>query len=223
MSESTNKNQHQVKAVIFDMDGVLIDTEKHLIECWMEAAKMYGFTMKREEACLLRSLSAVYAEPLLKKMYGETFDYHKIRETRKHLMQQRLEKYGIERKPGVKEALKYLKECKIKTAVATATDLKRAEKYLEDVGILHDFSKIITAQNVLIGKPDPEIYRLACRELGEDPKDCIAVEDSPNGIKSAHAAGMRVIMVPDLTDADNEVNGLLFAKIETLKDLHRFV
>lgn len=212
-----------MNAVIFDMDGVLIDTEKHLIECWIEASKIHGFDMKREEAYLLRSLTAKMAAPLLKNMYGEEFDYHRVRETRKRLMEQRLKKYGIERKQGVEEALIYLKNKGYKVAVATSTDSERAKQYLAEVEILQYFDYVISANMVEIGKPMPDIYLYACEKIGEKPEDCYAIEDSPNGVLSAKRAGLRVIMVPDLTEPDEDTAGLLYAKIDSLSSLYKFV
>lgn len=212
-----------MNAVIFDMDGVLIDTEKHLIECWMEASKIHGFDMKREEAYLLRSLTAKMAAPLLKNMYGEEFDYHRVRETRKRLMEQRLKKYGIERKQGVEEALIYLKNKGYKVAVATSTDSERAKQYLAEVEILQYFDYVISANMVEIGKPMPDIYLYACEKIGEKPEDCYAIEDSPNGVLSAKRAGLRVIMIPDLTEPDEDTAGLLYAKIDSLSSLYKFV
>ncbi len=212
-----------MNAVIFDMDGVLIDTEKHLIECWMQAAKMHGVSMKREEAYLLRSLTGTMAAPMLHEMYGEEFDYWTVRETRKKLMEKRLAEYGIERKKGVVEALEMLKKKGFKVAIATATDSERAKGYLEKVGILSYFDYVISANMVSIGKPMPDIYLYACEKIGEKPENCYAVEDSPNGVMSAYRAGMKVIMVPDLTQPDPETEQRLYAKIDSLEDLYKFV
>lgn len=214
---------NKIHAVIFDMDGVLIDTEKHLIDCWIEASSIHGFEMKREEAYLLRSLTASMAEPLLQKLYGSEFDYYSVRETRKELMKERLKKFGIEKKPGVKEALTYLKEKGYKRAVATATDPVRAKQYLSEIGIYEEFDQIICASMVQIGKPMPDIYLYTCEQLHEKPQNCIAIEDSPNGVLSAYRAGMKVIMVPDLTQPEEEIARLLFAKIDSLALLHKFV
>lgn len=215
--------EKEIHAVIFDMDGLLIDTEKHLIDCWIEASRLHGFQMKREEAFLLRSLTGVMAAPLLQEMYGAEFDYWKIRETRKKLMNQRLAEVGIEGKPGAKEALSYLKQKGYKCAVATATDPERAKAYLTEVGIYEDFDQVISASMVPIGKPMPDIYLYACEQIGERPDFCVAVEDSPNGILSAYRAGMRVIMVPDLTQPEEDIAPLLYAKIDSLANLHQFV
>lgn len=205
-----------IKAVIFDMDGVLIDTEKYLVKYWCEAAREFGFEMKREHGLLIRSLAGKYAEPLLKDLLGQDFDYQKIRMRRKELMEEQLFKNGIEKKPGVDEVLSYLKEKGLKTAVATATDEGRAVRYLKSIGVYHKLDRVICASMVENGKPMPDIYLYACRELSERPEACAAVEDSPNGALAAYRAGLRTIMVPDLTQPDKELLKVLYGVADGL-------
>lgn len=212
-----------VKAVIFDMDGVLIDTEKWLVKYWCEAAGEAGFPMKREHALSIRSLSGEYADTYLRGIFGEKFSYQDIRARRKELMNAHLEECGIEKKPGVEEVLNYLRGKGIKTAVATATDPKRAKKYLTEIGIYDKFDKIICATMVEHGKPKPDIYLYACEQIGEKPEECIAVEDSPNGVKAAVSAGIRTVMVPDLTEPDDKTASMIYAKASSLYDLIHFI
>lgn len=208
-----------VKAVIFDMDGVLIDTEKWLNKYWRQAAAEAGFDMKEEHALAIRSLAGKYAGPYLQSIFGPKFSYWTIRERRKELMKEHIAKYGIEKKPGVDELLDYLRVHHIRTAVATATDPTRAKDYLSRIGIYDKFDRIICATMVENGKPKPDIYLYACEQMGEKAEDCIAVEDSPNGVRAAVDAGIRTIMVPDLTEPDEETAKLIAAKADTLYDI----
>ncbi len=212
-------NMSKPKAVIFDMDGLLIDTEKHLVASWMQAAREFGYPFEYEHGLMLRSLTKQYAAPLLKKTFDDSFDYFTVRERRKEIMEEKIRKAGIERKPGAKELLSYLHEKGIKTAVATATDLERAERYLKEVDLWGEFDKVVCVSMVNIGKPEPDVYIYACEQIGEKPDCCMALEDSPNGIRSAYAAGLMPVMVPDLTEPDEEIKKLLFAKATTLADV----
>lgn len=208
-----------VKAVIFDMDGLLLDTEKLLVKFWVQAANEAGFPMTRENALSIRSLHRKFAIPYLQGLFGEDFDYVKIRSRRMELMNEYLSNHPLELKDGAKELLDYLRENNILTAIATATDLERTEKYLRRVGIFECFDKIVCATMVEQGKPKPDIYIYAAKQLGLEPSECVALEDSPNGVKSAADAGCKTIMVPDLTEPDEELLNLIFAKANSLRDV----
>lgn len=208
-----------VRAVIFDMDGVLIDTEKYLSKYWRQAAAEFGFSMSFEESLRLRSLTASFAVQETKAMFGENFDYVKIRERRKELMKEWLSQNGVEKKAGVDKAFQDIKKRGIKLAVATATDEIRAAAYLKEIGVLEMVDYLVSATMVKTGKPMPDIYRYACEKLGEKPEDCIAVEDSPNGIRSAHAAGCKAVMVPDLSEPEEELKPFLYERLDSLEAL----
>lgn len=212
-----------IKAVIFDMDGILIDTEKWLNIYWQQAAKEAGFEVTREDGLAIRSLAGKYAGPYLRGIFGDSFDYEAIRERRKELMREHIAKYGIEKKPGVDDILSYLAEKNIKRAVATATDPERTKQYLTQIGIYDKFDKIVSATTVENGKPQPDVYLYACEQIGEKPEYCIAVEDSPNGVLSAYRAGLSVVMVPDLTEPDEETAKMLYARIDALSGLKGIV
>lgn len=208
-----------VKAVIFDMDGLLLDTEKLLVRFWVQAANEAGFPMKREHALAIRSLHRRFAIPYLQGLFGRGFDYQKIRSRRMELMSGYLSDNPLELKRGAKELLTFLNERKIPAAVATATDFERTENYLTRVGIFECFDKIVCATMVEQGKPEPDIYLYAADQLGLAPGECAALEDSPNGVRSASAAGCITIMVPDLTQPDEELSRLIFAKANSLEDV----
>ena len=210
-------------AVIFDMDGVLIDTEKHYNAAWCQAATEAGFPFTREHALLLRSCEAEEGEKLMQGIFGPSFDYYAIRERRRELVRERLAQYGLEKKPGVEETLRFLRAKGIKTAVATATALDITKSHLTTIGVCDLFDSIVSAKNVAHGKPEPDVYLYACEQIGERPQDCMAVEDSPNGIMAAYRAGLRTVMVPDLTQPDEELTKYLYACVNSLSDLCELV
>ena len=207
------------KTIIFDMDGTIIDTEKYFRVIWPQAVAHFGYHMTDEQSLELRSLGRPFAIEHFKKLYGPEFDYEMVRSYRKQLMEEALQKNGIELKAGAVPLLTYLKEKHYRTAVATASDMERTKRYLGQLDLLPYFDELISATMVKEGKPSPDVYLYACEQLGERPQDCIAVEDSPNGVLSAYRAGCRVIMIPDHTEPEEELKKLLYARLDSLSDM----
>ncbi|WP_034467964.1 HAD family hydrolase [Butyrivibrio proteoclasticus] len=209
----------KIEAVIFDLDGTLTDTEKYYQECWPKAAAHFGYKMEPYMPLELRSLGRPFAPLKFKEWFGEEFDYNQVREYRKSLVEEVISKHGIPLKKGAVEILTWLRENGILTALATANDYERTERYLKKIGLFEYFDKIICASMVKEGKPSPEIYAFACKELALSPDKTIAVEDSPNGVRSAYGAGCNVVMVPDLTEPDEELKKCLYARVDELLDI----
>lgn len=205
-----------INGAIFDMDGLMLDTEKLLVRFWKEAAAEYGYSMTDQNVFEIRSLSRKYSVPLLKSIFGEEFPFSEVRNRRIVLMNDYIDKYGFEVKKGLYELLDYLKVNGYRTAVATATARERAENYLKKIDVYSYFDAVICGDMVTNGKPEPDIYLTASRELGLPSEECAAFEDSPNGIRSAYAAGCKVIMIPDLTQPDDNIKPLLSGLYESL-------
>ncbi|MDY6325229.1 MAG: HAD family phosphatase [Catonella sp.] len=211
------------KAVLFDMDGLILDTEKVYSTCWIAAAKEFGFDLSGGKQLKLRSNCAKYAVPLMHEMFGPECDYLAIRERRKVLMEEYFKTHEVEKKPYVEELLRFLKDKGIKRAVSTATNETRTKEYLTRTGLYDKFDEIICASMVENGKPDPDVYMYACERLGEKPGDCLALEDSPNGVLSASRAGVPVIMVPDLSEPDDDDLSRVYGVAKNLLEVEKFI
>jgi len=212
-----------IKAVIFDLDGTILDTEKYYRICWPKACEHFGFTMTDDMYLQLRSFGRPFVYDKFREWFGDSFDYDKVRAYRKDIYEEIVKEHGISLKTGALNALTWLKENGILRAVATATDLERTGRYLKRVGLDGSFDKICSAADCKFGKPAPDVYLEAVRQLGLDPSECIAVEDAPNGILSASRAGLKVVFVPDQRESEPEVEHLCMAKIKTLDDLPKVI
>lgn len=208
-----------VDACIFDLDGTLTDTEKFYQKAWPLALEHFGYKCEPWMPLELRSLGRPFAPLQFKKWFGDDFDYNEVREYRKSIVVDMIKEQGIPLKPGAKEILVWLRENGILTALATANDFERTKGYLTRLGLFDHFDKIICADMVKEGKPSPDIYSYACQQLGLEPQRCLAVEDSPNGVTSAFLAGCKVVMVPDLTQPDEELSKKLYACVPSLVDI----
>lgn len=209
-------NKKQIKGILFDMDGLILDTEKLYCRFWQEAARALGYPMTMEQALGMRSLNRYAGEAKLKSYFGEDISYTKVREKRIELMDAFVEKEGVTTKPGIWELLAFLKEKQIRTAIATSSPIERTKKYLSSVHLENEFDAIVSGYMVEHGKPEPDIYLYAAKQLGLEPENCIVLEDSPAGILAAYRAGCMPVMIPDLDEPDEETGKLLFAQAESL-------
>ena len=212
-----------IKGVISDMDGVMLDSEKLYVLFWCEAARSFGYPMEKKHALGIRSLARVFAVKKLQGWFGTEFDYDSVRNKRIELMDKYVAENGIEAKSGAKELLIWLKQNGYKTALATATPVDRASLYLKQVGLLEFFDVICSAREVKRGKPEPDIYLLAAKRLGLAPGECMALEDSQNGVRSAFAAGCKTVLVPDLDNPENELKGCLYAVADNLPTVKKLL
>lgn len=209
----------KIKGVIFDMDGLMIDTEKIYNHYLCRSANELGYPMEREHALMLRSLDERQAGPLMQQYLGREYDHDKVLKLYRGYIREYFAVHEIERKPGLFELLEYLREHNYKTCVATATEKNTAEAFLEQIGAAEYFDNLCSGSELEHSKPAPDIYLKAAGEIGCAPGECLALEDSPNGVRSACGAGCRTVMVPDLTQPDPELKNMIFAEAETLLEV----
>ncbi|MGI6472716.1 MAG: HAD family hydrolase [Candidatus Methanomethylophilaceae archaeon] len=197
-----------IKAILFDMDGVLIDTERINLRFTIEAAKDFGFDLKPEDALKQRSTAPEESDRYYRSVYGEDFDFYAIRDERRRRMRDFIEENGLDLKEGVREVFEHLEKMNLKKAVVTSTQYDRAMNYIRMLGIENRFDAIVSASMVERGKPYPDVYLYATEKINEKPENCIAVEDSPNGVRAAYGAGCKVAIFPDLTEPDEEMRNM---------------
>ena len=219
MAFMTYKAGKPVKGVLFDMDGIVLDTEKLYARFWQEAAVALGYPMTWQQALGMRSLSRVAGQAKLESYFGKGISILEVREKRIELMERYIDEHGVDVKQGIYELLDYLDAQGIPKAITTSSPMERVRKYLTPLGLLDRFDKICTGYDVPKGKPEPDIYLYGAASLGLAPEDCLAIEDSPAGVLSAYRAGCMTVMVPDMDQPDSETQSRLFAKADSLQDI----
>ena len=211
------KEKSPVRGVLFDVDGVILDTECLYSRFWMEACHFYGFPMTKAQSLQMRSLNKTAGQEKLCALFGPDADYTTIRQKRIELMDAFVEKEGVSAKPGIYTLLDALDERGIPCAITSSSPQQRLESYLTPLNLYHRFKKVISGYDVPRGKPEPDIYLRGAAELGLSPEVCLALEDSAAGILSAYRAGCLPVLIPDLDTPDTL--SLLYAKADTLADV----
>ena len=209
-------------AVIFDMDGVLFDTERLYMEGWTQVAKKRGIAGMEEVARGCIGLNRNDSRAHVRAHYGEEFDYDDFREAVTSWVKTRIKIYGLPMKPGVERILGYLKQRGIPVGLATSTSYQIVLEYLKSAGILDYFQVIVTGDMIEHSKPQPDIYLLACRKLGVEPSKTYAIEDSPNGLLAAYRAGLKSILVPDMIEPTQEMGNQSHQIFYDLTEVMRF-
>lgn len=212
----------QIKAIIFDMDGVLLDSETISWKTWEIAAKEKNIPdiASANAACMGRNRPDTVA--ILQNIYGKDFDGWDFLNRTSDLFYQIENQEGIPLMPYAKEALEYL-QSKYTLALASSTRKSKVYRQLKAAGLFDFFKTLTCGDMVSHSKPDPEIYLTACASINLSPSQCIAVEDSPNGIKSSTSANIPTIMIPDKIKPDSETISLCFKILPSLKDLCSFL
>ncbi len=207
-----------MRAFIFDMDGLMFDTERVFIKAWDYAGEQMGlgkagYMVMNTLGCNTQECNRVWQEEFpgcdTEAMWAHSRAY----------LEDYYSKYTVSVKPGLHALLTYLKRKGYKLGVCSSTSRKKVEKYLVDACVRQYFDVVVAGDMVEASKPEPDIYLRACQLLNEKPVDCYALEDSRNGLLSAHAAGCKPIMVPDLWQPDDEVKAFIVGPFETLLDV----
>ena len=204
---------------IFDMDGLVFDTEKTYHKIWKTAAKDYGYDINEKIISGCVGMNRKGSSEYFKSVFGSDFPFDEISDTKNNLIDEIFKKEPPKIKNGFSELIAYFKENNIKTAIATSTHRKRTYDFLKSSNIFDAFDEIVCGDEVSNSKPAPDIFLTAANKIGIDIKLCIVFEDSFNGIIAANAAGAIPIMVPDTVYPTDEIISKCFRIQRTLWSL----
>jgi HAD superfamily hydrolase (TIGR01509 family) len=214
--------EKKIELVIFDMDGVMFDTERLTIKAWKEALIKSGY--KVDENALERIIGSnlKLTGKIMSDHYGSDFRLDDIIRESEIIIKDFIDKNGVPLKEGLFELLDFLKNQKVKIALATSTARKKAENNLTLAGVIKYFNVITCGDEVKESKPEPEIFLKSAEKSGVPPEKCVVLEDSRNGIIAAFKAGMFPVMIPDLIKPDKEIEKMLHKKFDSLFDVKKY-
>ena len=205
------------------MDGVIFDSERAVMDCWTTLAEKYNIKDIEQSVLACTGTTMVRTREIMLERYGDDFPYDDYAHEASIMYHKRYDGGRLPMKKGVAELLGFLKKNGKKIALASSTRRQTVENQLREAEIYDYFDGIVCGDMVTKSKPNPDIYLKACELMKVDPKECYAVEDSYNGIRAAHAAGMKAIMVPDLLEPTPEILELTDQKFNSLMELQKFL
>ena len=207
------------RAVICDMDGLLLDSERIARDAWQRAGKAHGYDISHDIYIEVVGRNLRDAERIFTTLLGADFPFHDVRALRLQYGEEHITHHGLPTRPGAEEFLTFLAEMEVPRAVATSTAQDEAWHRLERTGLAQYFSLLCSGDEVAHGKPAPDLFMLTAERLGVPPEVCVVLEDSGYGIQAAHAAGMTPILVPDLKEPSDEVAALAHAVLPSLYEV----
>lgn len=207
-----------VKLVIFDMDGLMFDTERIAFEAWVAAAEKYGYTIDRLLFEKTIGVSVHKTCDVYSNHFGPQFPIEAILEERLKIAEDIINSQGVPIKKGLLELLDFLKSRSVKLAVGTSTSRCRAHDLLKKAEVFHFFDLIVCGDEVTQTKPHPEIFETVSKKLNCDHKECAVLEDSEAGVEAAYRAGMCPIMIPDQKEPSDYTKSIFFKRFDSLKD-----
>lgn len=211
--------QPPIYGLVFDMDGLIFNSERVVQRSWEWVGKELGYEHFGEHIYNTIGFNVKRREEYFRKNVCPDFPMDKFSVMTRERYHQIVEEEGLAKKTGVEELLKYAADEGYRIALATSSRRAHASELMEEHGLLKYFDGAVYGDMVTSGKPSPEIYMKACLEIGVSPANALALEDAPAGIRSAVAAGMRAIMIPDLVEPDEKILKMVWHRYDTLLDV----
>lgn len=211
------------KAVVFDMDGVIFDTERIIFEEWQDISQKYGIKDIDKVFYKCIGVTAVSTEKIFREYYGEDFPYKTYQKEASQMFHSKYDNGRLPMKNGVEELLSFLKNKGYLVGLASSTRYAVVKQEIEDAGIIKYFDDLTGGDMLEKSKPEPDIYLMACDNLGVNPNEAIAIEDSYNGIRAAYRAGMMPVMVPDMVGPNDEMRKISGKIFDSLNDFREWL
>lgn len=213
----------EIQAIIFDMDGVLIDSERIVTDCWRAVSEEMKIPNIDEAIYGCIGLNRNDTQAFFYNIYGKQFSYDTFAVRVSDMFKDQIQREGLPLKEGVREILSFLKQNNYKIGLASSSRYQSVCGHMERLGLMDYFEIIIGGDMVEHSKPLPDIYLKACEAIGVKPENSMAIEDSPNGIRAAVAANMKAVMVPDMIASTPEIQAMLFREFRNLLEVQDYL
>ena len=208
-----------IHGVIFDMDGLMFDTERASMRVWGRQLAEHGWTFTEEIGNRIRGRNDAGIRQVLESVYGPDFEYEPVRNGVRTGLIELLDTEGMPVKEGLYDLLAWLNENHIPRAIASSSRRVSVEHHCKAAGVLEDFPLLVCGDMVTHSKPDPEIFLKAAELMGVEPAQCLVLEDSFNGVRAGAAGGFVTVMVPDMDQPTPEIDALYTAKAQSLDEV----
>lgn len=223
MKNRDMKDSGNIKALVFDMDGLIFDSERVVQRAWNIAGCEMGYGNIGEHIYNTLGMNVVSRKQYFLTHIDPKFQHEEFTARTRVVFREIVESEGLAMKPGAKELIMLGKEKGYRLAVATSSRRDYASRLLKEAGVYEYFDGFVFGDMVNHSKPDPEIYEKVCKTIGVLPQESVAFEDAPAGIRSAAAAGLQVVAVPDLVQPPKELEEMIWMKLETLKEMVEYL
>ena len=214
---------NKIKAVLFDMDGVIFDTEREYLKEWNKIFEKYGYEMKKEIYVSVMGRGRKKVKEIFKENFGDDLPIEEMYIEKDKMLKEAIENNEVPLKQGALELLEFLKKNEYKTALATSAKKDRVKSQVTHAKINNLFDAIVCADDIVNSKPDPEIFLKAAEKVNIKPENCVVIEDSEAGIRAAFNAGMIAFHVKDLKEADESITKYCDKNFENLIEIKKYI